>query len=189
VPSQVSVDDDGNEYEPYGALKLYTNGGKTGYKNVYQSRSAKKPFQAMIINKRNGKQQGLGSFKTAKEAAVTVAIALTQGDDEDMDSPRKQRARGAHASPRAPARRDAASDMRLTLITLAAAALAGSVHAARTHLRSSSNRVNRENESPTTQPARAFTAAAPVIATPTCLPCDVIAAMAVHGIVGTAVCL
>ena len=83
--------------------------------------------------------------------------------------------------------RDAASDLRLTLITLAAAALAGSVHAARTHMRSSSSRVNRENESPATQPAQAFTAAAPVIATPTCLPRQAIAALAECGLLGTVV--
>ena len=90
------VDEYGNEYEPYGNLKLLKKSGKEGYKYVYgPSKSKKRPYQAMIKNERTGKQQGLGSFKTAFEAAVAVAKAIAAGETEDMASPRKQCKRGA----------------------------------------------------------------------------------------------
>ena len=52
-------------------------------------------YQARVKNKRTGKTQGLGCFPTAHRAAVEVAKVLANGDDEDMDSPKIKKQRGA----------------------------------------------------------------------------------------------
>ena len=83
------------EDEIYGNLLLKRNSGQTGYAGVFKVKSKKRPFQAVVRNKRTNKNQGLGSFATAKEAAIRVATARATGEDEDLDSPRKQRERGA----------------------------------------------------------------------------------------------
>ena len=89
--------DDGElEDELWGNLLLKRSRGKSGYYGVYgPSKSKKRPFQAMIKSEKTGRQQGLGSFATAKEAAVRVATAIAQGEGDDLDSPRKQNKRGA----------------------------------------------------------------------------------------------
>ena len=64
--------DDGElEDELWGNLLLKRSRGKSGYYGVYgPSKSKKRPYQAMIKSEKTGRQQGLGSFATAKEAAV-----------------------------------------------------------------------------------------------------------------------
>ena len=64
--------------ELYGLLRLKRSHNKSGYVGVYPANSKKRPFQAMIRNQRTGQPQGLGSFKTAQQAAVAVATALSQ---------------------------------------------------------------------------------------------------------------
>jgi hypothetical protein len=75
-------------------LRLKRNDSKTGYKFVYKIQSKKNPFQAMVVNKRTGKQQSIGLFPTAQSAAVHIATVLSQGDDDDLPSPRKRQKRG-----------------------------------------------------------------------------------------------
>ena len=80
----------------WGNLRLRRGGGKSGYYGVTKVNSKKRPFQAWIKSATR-KQQGLGSFATAQRAAIEVAKALAQQDGEDLDSPRKQKPRGARA--------------------------------------------------------------------------------------------
>ena len=84
------------EDEMWGNLRLRRGGGKSGYYGVTKVNSKKRPFQAWIKSATR-KQQGLGSFATAQRAAIEVAKALAQQDGEDLDSPRKQKPRGARA--------------------------------------------------------------------------------------------
>ena len=89
--------------EPYGNVWLKRSSkAATGYVGVYKSAGKKRPFQAQIKNKRNGKSQSLGTFETAQLAAAAVANALAVGDDKDMDSPRKQAHRGEWLRTHAP---------------------------------------------------------------------------------------
>jgi hypothetical protein len=83
------------EDEIYGNLRLKRNTGQTGYVGVYKVKSKKRPFQAIVRNQRTGKKQGLGSYATAQQAAVRLATAIATGENEDLDSPRKQAERGA----------------------------------------------------------------------------------------------
>ena len=81
--------------EIFGALRLKrSTKAMTGYIGVYKSAGKKKPFTAQVKNKRTLRYQNLGTFQTAHAAAVAVAAAMSQGNDEDMDSPRKQAGRG-----------------------------------------------------------------------------------------------
>ena len=84
------------EDEMWGNLRLRRGSGKSGYYGVTKVNSKKRPFQAWIKSATR-KQQGLGSFATAQRAAIEVAKALAQQDGEDLDSPRKQKPRGARA--------------------------------------------------------------------------------------------
>ena len=98
TPAMANVPDDGElEDERWGNLYLKRKAGGTGYVFVTgpHSKSKVRPYQARIKNKRTGKTQSLGSFKTAHAAAVEVAKVLANGDDEDMESPQKRQKRGA----------------------------------------------------------------------------------------------
>jgi hypothetical protein len=82
--------------EIYGNLRLKRAKNETGYMYVTRpGKSKKKPYQARIKNKRLGKTQHLGSFVSAHRAAIAVATALAQNENENMDSPRKHAQRGA----------------------------------------------------------------------------------------------
>jgi hypothetical protein len=85
------------EDEAWGNLWLKRKVGGTGYVFVTgpHAKSKSNPYQARVKNKRTGKTQGLGCFPTAHRAAVEVAKVLANGDDEDMDSPKKKKQRGA----------------------------------------------------------------------------------------------
>ena len=82
--------------EAFGQLRLKRKAGGTGYMFVTgpKPKCKKNPYQARIMNNRIGKTQSLGSFPTAHAAAVAVASALANGDNEDMESPKKRRLRG-----------------------------------------------------------------------------------------------
>ena len=82
--------------EAFGQLRLKRKAGGTGYMFVTgpKPKCKKNPYQARIMNNRIGKTQSLGSFPTAHAAAVAVASALANGDNEDMASPQKRRLRG-----------------------------------------------------------------------------------------------
>ena len=82
--------------EAFGQLRLKRKAGGTGYMFVTgpKPKCKKNPYQARIMNNRIGKTQSLGSFPTAHAAAVAVASALANGDNEDMESPKKRRQRG-----------------------------------------------------------------------------------------------
>ena len=82
------------EDEMFGNLRLKRSRSKSGYYGVTKVKSAKKPYQAWVKSAKR-RQQGLGSFATAKEAAIRVATALAQAEGEDLESPRQQSRRGA----------------------------------------------------------------------------------------------
>uniref|UniRef100_A0A7S3AZE8 AP2/ERF domain-containing protein n=1 Tax=Haptolina ericina TaxID=156174 RepID=A0A7S3AZE8_9EUKA len=82
------------EDEIFGNLRLKRSRSKSGYYGVTKVKSAKKPYQAWVKSAKR-RQQGLGSFATAKEAAIRVATALAQAEGEDLESPRQQSRRGS----------------------------------------------------------------------------------------------
>ena len=87
-----------SENEYFGNLSLKrSERSKTGYWGVYgpNDKCTEKPYQAFIKNKRTSKQQAVGSFATAKEAAIYLAKMLALEEDDDLESPRKQAKRGA----------------------------------------------------------------------------------------------
>ena len=86
------------EHETYGSLILKLN-SKGGYCGVTKTSSKKNPYQAVVTNKRRGKQQGIGSYSSAKIAAIRVAIAIKQNETENMESPRKHKKRGECSPP------------------------------------------------------------------------------------------
>ena len=110
--------------ERFGVLRLKrSNVNKTGYVGVQKTKSNKRPFQATVINKRTGKQQGIGSFSTAQEAAVERARALYYGEDENLGSPQKRRRRGAALATQQPATLGTGAVVRAVPACLPAAAL------------------------------------------------------------------
>ena len=67
----------------YGNLRLKRAKNETGYMYVTRpGKSKNKPYQARIKNKRIGKTQHLGSFPSALKAAIAVATALAQKEDQ-----------------------------------------------------------------------------------------------------------
>ena len=97
-PAMAQPPGDGElEDELWGNLRLRRSRSKSGYYGVTKVNSKKKPWQAWIKSATR-KQQSLGTFKTAQLAAVEVAKALSQNEGEYLDSPRKQKARGALAT-------------------------------------------------------------------------------------------
>eukprot|EP00326_Haptolina_ericina_P028485 CAMPEP_0181168374 /NCGR_PEP_ID=MMETSP1096-20121128/236_1 /TAXON_ID=156174 ORGANISM="Chrysochromulina ericina, Strain CCMP281" /NCGR_SAMPLE_ID=MMETSP1096 /ASSEMBLY_ACC=CAM_ASM_000453 /LENGTH=152 /DNA_ID=CAMNT_0023255739 /DNA_START=115 /DNA_END=573 /DNA_ORIENTATION=+ len=87
-----------SENEYFGNLSLKrSKRSKTGYWGVYgpNDKCTEKPYQAFIKNKRTNKQQAVGSFATAKEAAIHLAKMLALEEDDDLESPRKQAKRGS----------------------------------------------------------------------------------------------
>ena len=76
----------------YGAYTVCKSKG--GYCGVIKTSSKKNPCQAVVTNKRRGKQQGIGSYSSAKIAAIRVSIAIKQNENDDMESPRKHKKRG-----------------------------------------------------------------------------------------------
>ena len=171
------------EDEIYGALRLKRNTGQTGYVGVYKVKSKKRPFQAIVRNKRTGKNQGLGSFPTAQEAAVKLATVLVVGDDEDLDSPRKQRERGApqtrSLAPPPSGARSLCADCPHDVTTR----LPGSKLA-----RPTGSSANATPQTQTqTRPISATIPQVPV-ATPVFLPAAAMDALAARGVVGSFVC-
>ena len=61
------------EHETYGSLILKLN-SKGGYCGVTKTSSKKNPYQAVVINKRRGKQQGIGSYSSANIAAIRLEL-------------------------------------------------------------------------------------------------------------------